>query len=121
MATVERRGNRLRLISHHLGRRCSTSLKTANAKEADIIAGSVQRTPDLPEQMVWAIPDGADLVTFVQSGGKPSEEPEPPPVRTFAELRDRYLHAHEIGAREANSLDTVKMHLRHLGKPLHLA
>ena len=70
MATIERRSNRFRLIFYQLGRRYAASLKTTNQREADAIAGSVERTLQLLEQRVLAIPDGADLVTFVLSGGK---------------------------------------------------
>ena len=59
MATIERRSNRFRLIFYQLGRRYAASLKTTNQREADAIAGSVERTLQLLEQRVLAIPDGA--------------------------------------------------------------
>jgi integrase len=118
MATIERRRNRFRLIFYHLGRRYATSLKTTNQREADAIAGSVERTLQLLEQRVLEVPDGADLVTFVLTAGKQTDKPKPPPIRTLKELHDRYLKAHELGAMEANSLGTVKMHLRHVAKTL---
>ena len=36
-----------------------------------------------------------------------------PKALTLGDLRDRYLQTHSNGAMEANSLDTVKMHLGH--------
>ena len=62
MATIERRNDRFRLIFYHLGKRYATSLKTSNEREADAIAGSVERTLQLLEQRVLIVPDGTDLV-----------------------------------------------------------
>jgi integrase len=115
MATVERRNNRFRLIFYHLGRRYAARLKTANEREAEAIAGSVERTLQLLQQRVLVLPEGADLVTFVLSGGKQAEKPKPPPKPlTLGELRDLYVAAHSLGAMEANSLQTVRMHLNHV-------
>jgi hypothetical protein len=44
MATVERRNDRFRLIFYHAGKRYAASLKTTSQREADFIAGSVDRT-----------------------------------------------------------------------------
>lgn len=125
MATVERRGKRFRVIFYHGGRRYAASIKTECEKEADAIAGSVERTLMHLEQGVVTLPEGVDLVCFVLSGGRTSEKPKPPPVRTLTELHDRYIHALGLGAMEANSLDTVKLHLSHvvetLGKNFVLA
>jgi integrase len=118
MATVERRGERYRLIFYHAGRRYAASLKTTKERDADSIAGSVDRTLMLLQQGALALPPGADLVTFVLSGGRVEEKPKPPPIRTLSELKDRYLQAVGLGAMEANSLDTVRMHLGHFVKSL---
>src|SRR4051794_152018 len=111
MATIERRGKRFRVIFYQGGRRYAASTRTEDEKEADAIAGSVERTLMHLEQGVLTLPEGADLVTFVLSGGRTNEKPKPPLVRTLAELRDRYVQALGLGSVEANSLDTVKLHL----------
>jgi integrase len=118
MATVERRNGRFRLIFYLTGKRYSASLRTADPREADAIAGSAERTLMLLQQGVLTVPEGADLVPFVLSGGKLTERPKPPPALRLGELCDRYLRAHELGAMEENSLDTVRMHLRHFAKTL---
>ena len=118
MATIERRSNRFRLIFYYRNRRYSASLKTTDPREAEAIGGSVDRTLMLLQQGAIDLPRGADLAVFVLSGGKRMEPPKPPPIRTFAELRDRYIQGHEQGAMEANSLDTVRMHLRHFERTL---
>jgi hypothetical protein len=108
MATVERRGKRFRVIFYDAGWRYTASLKTANQRDADSVAGSVDRTLVLMQQGVLALPPGADLVTFVVSGGKCNEKPKPPPIRTLSDLKERYLQAVGSGSMEANSFDTVK-------------
>lgn len=118
MATVEQRNKKFRLIFYFQGKRYATSLKTTEQREADAAAGSVDRTLMLMQQGVLALPEGADLVTFVLSGGRLDEKPKPPPIRTLAELKDRYVQAVGLGAMETNSLNTVKMHLNHFVKTL---
>ncbi len=62
------------------------------------------------------LPPDADLITFLLSDGKLTQRPQdtpPPKAITLGELRDRYVQTHSNGAMEQNSLDTVKMHLRH--------
>ena len=71
------------------------------------------------------VPDGGDVVNFVKNGGRVEEQVAPPPERlSFAALRDAYLALHSRGAMEGNSLETVKMHLRHfagtLGERFHV-
>jgi integrase len=118
MATVEQRHDRFRLIFYFRGRRYAASLKTTKRQEADDAAGAVERTLQLIEQRLIAIPDGADFVTFVLSGGRLSDEPRPPSVRTLAELKGAYLQAHGLGAMEKNSLDTITTHLAHVVETL---
>ena len=122
MATVEQRSNRFRLIFYFQGKRYTASLKTTSQQEADAAAGSIDRTLMLMQQGVLALPEGADLVTFVLSGGRLEDRPKPPPsLCTLAELKDRYLQAVGVGAMEDNSLDTVRMHLNHFVKTLGTA
>jgi integrase len=118
MATVERRGKRYRVIFYHAGRRYAASLKTTKERDADSIAGTVEDTLSLLQRGVLTLPPGADLVTFVLSGGRCEEKPKPPPIRTLSGLKERYLKAVGLGSMEANSLDTVKMHLGHFVKSL---
>ena len=63
MATVERRNDRFRLIFYHAGQRYTAGLKTTTQRDADSVAGSVERTLMLMYQGVLALPPGADLVT----------------------------------------------------------
>ncbi len=73
MATIERRNNRFRLIFYHRGRRYAASLKPKAEREANAVAGGVERT----------------LMLLAQG---PSRSPRAPPVPTipaFGWLRTR--------------------------------
>jgi integrase len=70
------------------------------------------------------------VVEFVLNGGqpvKPAGTSEETPIETngqavkaitFEQFKKRYVETLAVGAIEENSLDTVKMHMRHLGRTL---
>ena len=130
MAFAEKHGNWYRLVFRHGGKRFTHKLKTQEKGMADAIVGGVNRTLMLVEQQVLRIPDNANVVEFVLNGGQPVKSAEPPtemPVETnrrvaklitFEQLKKQYIETLSVGAVEENSLDTVKMHLRHLGRTL---
>jgi integrase len=118
MASVEKRGNRYRVIFRYAGRRYTHSLKTTDPKEADALAGGLEKTLLRLEQGLLDLPEGVDLITFLLSDGQRVEKPKPPPIRSLEQLVDRYLQALGNGAMEENSLDTTRMHLRHFTRTL---
>jgi hypothetical protein len=77
---------------------------------------------DLLERGRIELPPGTDIGTFLVSDGKQTGKPfpVPPPPRplTLGELRDAYLAVHSNGAMEANSLETMRLHLRHVARTL---
>jgi integrase len=96
------------------GRPYKKSLKTRDRGEAEVILGGVERTLLRLEQNLLELPPGADILTFVLSDGKQAEKPSRPQVLTLQDLIDRYTAACSVGAMEENSLDTTRMHLRHV-------
>jgi integrase len=130
MAFVEKRGQWYRVVFRHEGQRYTHTLKTQDQEIADGILGGVQKTLMLLKQHVLRIPVGADVLEFVLSGGQvqePSRElsevpaagdsPSATPI-TLQQLQTHYVATLEIGSVEANSLDTVRMHLRHFVRTL---
>jgi integrase len=122
MAFLERRGKWFRVVFRHGGRRYSQTLRTADEGIARGLLGGIQKTLMLLNQKMLKLPDGVDVLAFVVGNGqvapastKSAEEPNVAPLAdiTLKELKDRYLQAHSAGAMEANSLDTVALHLRH--------
>jgi hypothetical protein len=130
MAFVEKRGQWYRVVFRHEGRRYTHTLKTQARDVADGILGGVQKTLMLLEQRVLHVPDGADVLDFVLGGGQvqnpPARAPEMPAGGdprpkthvTFQELQTRYTATLEVGSVEANTLETVRMHLRHFVRSL---
>ena len=75
------------------------------------------------KQRLVLLPEGTDIVTFIEYDGKPPDAgpklaAAPRQVITVGLLRDRYLSTHANGIIEANSLDTCKLHLGHFCRVL---
>ncbi|MDX2037233.1 MAG: site-specific integrase [Isosphaeraceae bacterium] len=120
MASLEKRNQTYRIVFMYGGKRHGFSLGTGDRREAESLAGGVEKVLMRLEQKLLKLPPGVDIVAFVQNDGR-IEEPEAPPAAdpvTFAQFRDRYLATHEGGAMENNSLVTVRIHLSHLAKTL---
>ena len=76
MAFAEKHGNKFRLVFRLNGKRFTQTLKTHEKSMADVIVGGVNRTLMLLEQRVLQLPDDADVVSFVLSGGQQVKRPE---------------------------------------------
>lgn len=114
MASLEQRADRFRVVFRYGGKKYSYSLKTKSRREAEGLAGGVEKILLRLEQNLLRLPEGMDIVSFVKCDGKPDERPAPPKAPlTLQQLHDKYLATHSQGALEANSLATVAMHLRH--------
>lgn len=75
------------------------------------------------KQRLLVLPEGSDIVTFVEHDGKPPDigptlADAPRQVVSLGHLKDRYLATHGNGTVEANSLDTCKLHLGYLARIL---
>jgi len=70
------------------------------------------------KQRLIHLPDGVDIVTFVEHDGNPPNVPtlpqSPRKAVTIGHLKDRYTSAHSNGTIEANSLYTAKIHFKHV-------
>jgi hypothetical protein len=118
MASLELRSDRIRIVFRYAGRKFQHPLRTCEKREALSCLNRLEENLRLLERGRLELPHGADLPTFLLSDGKRTNKPEAPETLTFSVLRDRYLAAHSYGAMEDNSLETVKMHLRHFEKSL---
>src|SRR5271166_1813459 len=103
------------------GRKLKKTFKTTSRKDADAALARFEENMRLLERGRIELPPGADIGTFLMSDGKLASKPSPMPLPrplTLGELRDAYVAVHSNGAMEANSLDTVRMHLRHVAVTL---
>jgi integrase len=119
MASLERRNQTYRVVFMYAGRKYSYSLDTGDRDMAEALRGGVEKTLMLLDQKLLHLPEGANLVDFIRSGGQ-VEAPAPPVVERLAltALKQRYLEAHGQGALEPNSLSTMAMHLGHFENTL---
>ena len=122
MAIAEKRGDWYWIDFRFGGQRFRQTLKTKDESVASNVVGGVERTLMLLDQQASQIPEGADVVSFILSGGrtvKMLEAKEAVKVGvTLEQLKEKYVETLAIGAIEENSLYTVQMHLRHFIKTL---
>jgi integrase len=121
MASLEKRNQTYRIVFMYGGKRHGFSLKTGDRREAETLAGGVEKTLMRIEQKLLRVPPGVEIVAFVQNDGRIEDETEPTPEAetfTFAQFRSRYLATHEGGGMEGDSLRTVRIHLNHLAVTL---
>ena len=98
------------------GHQFKKTVKTTNRSDAEAILVRLKENIGLIERGRLQIPPETDIATFLLSDGKmtqtPKIEPQPKPL-TLEELRDLYVDALSHGTLEADSRQTVKMHLKH--------
>ncbi len=107
---------RFKICFRWSGQQFKKTVNTTDRSEAEAIMRRLEENIGLIERGRMEIPAGADLATFLLSDGKLSQPPKvvpaPKPL-TLGELRDQYVQVHSLGTLEANSLQTLKMHLGH--------
>ncbi len=119
MAFAEKRGEWYRIVFRYNGKRYRQTLDTEDPTVADSAVCGVKRTLMLLEQKALHIPAGADVLSFILSGGQITEAPKPnghvvTEPTTLASLKERYTETLSVGAVEESSLNTLTMHLRHM-------
>jgi integrase len=119
MASLQKKGNSFYCQFLHLGKRHTVTVGPVSLEEADAFAGKVEYLLLRIRQKLIHVPPGVAITDFILQDGK-VPEPEAPPVEpiTFRQLRERYLETVQNGALEENSLDTLRMHLRHFERTL---
>lgn len=98
------------------GKRKRQSLSTGDAKAAEAIRLRFEENLALLERGRLELPTNADIMTFLLSDGKLARSPKASsaPARTLREVVELYLAALGNGSVEANSLETVRLHLNHV-------
>ena len=103
-----------RIYFRYGGKQHQKSLKTADEAEALELQGRVERMLRDLESGWTKLPDGADWWTFVFTGGQRAQKVVAPTVVTLDQLFTRYEQEMPPGSMEANSLDTFRLHKKHL-------
>ena len=98
------------------GKRKRQSLATGDARAAEAARLRFEENVAPLERGRLDLPTNADVMTFLPSDGKLAHSPKSAaaPVKTLREVVDLYLAALGNGSVEANSLETVRLHLNHV-------
>jgi integrase len=118
VASLQERNGSYRVLFRYHGKLHAFTLGRVGNDEAENKARQVDYLLMRLKQRLLVLPDGVDIVTFVEHDGKPPTtgptlDDAPRQVVTLGHLRDRFLATHANGSLEANSLDTCKIHLGH--------
>lgn len=95
------------------GRAFRRSLRTGDVKLARARAGRIAETLHLLQHGRLVIPAGADVAQFILSDGV-RHSPVAVRLVTLGELVSGFQGARVPGAKEANTIETEDLHLRHL-------
>jgi integrase len=123
MASLQERNGSYRVLFCHHGKLHAFTLGKVAKDEAETKAQQVEYLLMRLKQRLLVLPDGVDIVSFVEHDGKPPNigptVPSAPrqPV-TLGVLKERYLATHANGTIEADSLSTCKLHLGHFAAVL---
>ncbi len=123
MASLQERNGSYRILFCHHGKLHTFTIGKVAKDEADNKARQVDYLLMRLKQKLIVLPEGMDIVTFIEHDGNPPDAgptlpAAPRQVVTLAILKDRYLTTHGNGTIEANSLDTCRLHLTHFCRVL---
>lgn len=123
MASLQERNGSYRVLFCHHGKLHAFTIGKVKKDEAENKARQVDYLLMRLKQKLIALPEGTDIVTFIEHDGNPPDAgptlPNAPrQAVTLGHLKDRYLTTHANGTIEANSLDTCKLHLNHFVRVL---
>jgi integrase len=114
MAWLQCRNGSWRVMFRYKGTQHTFLIGEVHESEARAVSAKTDYWLMRLKQHLVQLPPGCNIVTFVQHDGHPPEFPVLPRKEyTLAELQDRYLKAQE-GKLEANNLDVMSVHFRHL-------
>ena len=118
MAGIQQRGSGFRVIYRYHGKQDTLRLGKVSEQEAHTKAAQVDYLLMRLQQGLIQVPAGSTLKDFLFFDGKPPARAEavlPPSSKsvTLGDLRDRYLATHKDSL-EDRTLDTIRLHLKHL-------
>jgi integrase len=123
MASLQERNGSYRILFCRHGKLHTFTIGKVEKGEAENKVRQVDYLLMRLKQRLILLPEGTDIVTFVEHDGKltnlgPTLPDTPRQAVTLGHLKDRYLTTHANGTIEANSLDTCRLHLGHFARLL---
>jgi integrase len=118
MASLQERNGSYRILFTHHGKLHTFTIGKVEATEAENKARQVDYLLMRLKQRLIVLPEGTDIVSFVEHDGSPPnigpKLPDAPrQAVTLGHLKAQYLTTYANGTIEANSLETCKLHLNH--------
>jgi integrase len=114
MASLEKRADNFRIVFRFGGRKFSRALKTHSDKAATVCLARLEDNLRRLDLGTLALPDGADIASFLLSDGKIDGKPRAPAACSLAHLLDGYVVSLKAGGLEQTTLDCIGIHVRHL-------
>jgi integrase len=122
MAALQHRNGSFRILFRFHGKQYAFTLGRVAEDEAETKRGQVDYLLLRLKQRLISLPEGVDIVTFLEFDGKPPVASSGPLTAqadtTLLQLKERYLETHGNGSLEANSLATCGLHLGHFCRVL---
>ncbi|MFL5328604.1 MAG: tyrosine-type recombinase/integrase [Gemmataceae bacterium] len=117
MASLQKRNDSYRVLFPYHGKLHAFTIGRVSEHEALSKCRQVDYLLMRLKQRLIHLPPDTDIVEFVRFDGDPPETPKLPDsprrIVTLGALRDRYVATLGNGTVEANSLATVRLHLKH--------
>ncbi len=115
MASLQKKSETTYCQFMYLGKRYTVTVGKVSDGEAEAFAGSVDLILRRLKQQLITLPAGVGIDEFVLAGGRMPEQAVPAAEAIlFVTFKQKYLDTHRDGAMEANSLQTIEMHLNHV-------
>jgi hypothetical protein len=123
MASLQERNGSYRILFCYHGKLHTFTIGKVEKDEAENKARQVDYLLMRLKQRLIVLPEGTDIVTFIEHDGKPPDMgptvPDGPrQAVTLGHLDKCYVITHSNGTIEANSLCTCKIHLSHFRRIL---
>jgi len=118
MASLQERNGSYRVLFCYHSKQHAFTIGKVEPDEAQNKVKQVDYLLMRLKQRLITLPDGVDIVTFVEHDGNPPDVPTLPQAPrkavTIGHLKDRYVSAHSNGTIELSSLNTCKIHFKHV-------
>ncbi|MEM7812555.1 MAG: site-specific integrase [Planctomycetota bacterium] len=116
MASLEKRTRSWNVVFRFGGRKFTRSLGTGLKSEAEARVARLEENIRLVESGRLAIPEDADVATFLLSDGKLDHKIELDRPTTLAELFEAFFAALPEGNLEAKTIETLRLHVKHANR-----
>src|SRR5271167_4794909 len=123
MASLQERNGSYRILFCHHGKLHTFTIGQVEKDEAENKARQVDYLLMRLKQRLLVLPEGTDIVTFIEQDGKPPDmgptlPAAPRQAVSLGHLKERFLTTHANGSVEASTLETCKVHLSHFCRVL---